>query len=97
MSTTGTKLKIQSFDVHGDRLDMGTRFERRIERSEKDMEYNGYSPDDVANAKKAQIAPLIYAGNDVENLHDILPDSIKPKEMQRLCGIRNDAAEARNS
>ena len=80
MSTKGPKLKIQSFDVHGDRLDMGKRFEKWIERFERDMEYNGCSPDDVANAKKAQMAPLIYAGNDVEDLHDTLPDPIKPEE-----------------
>ena len=72
-------MKIQSFDVHGDRLDMGKRFEKWIERFERDMEYNGCSPDDVANAKKAQMALLIYAGNDVEDLHDTLPDPLKPE------------------
>ena len=42
------------------------------------MEYNGCSPDSAANAKKAQMALLIYAGNDIEDLHDTLPDPIKP-------------------
>ena len=42
------------------------------------MEYNGCSPDSAANAKKAQMALLIYARNDIEDLHDTLPDPIKP-------------------
>ena len=48
------------------------------------MEYNGCSPDSAANAKKAQMALPIYAGNEVEDLHDTLPDAMKPE------GINND-------
>ena len=80
----GPKLKIQPFDVHGDRLDLGKRFEKWIERFERDMEYNGCPPDIAANAKKAQMALLIYAGNEVEDLHDTLPDPMKPE------GITNE-------
>ena len=52
VSTKGQQLKIQLFDVHGDRLDMRKRFEKCIERFERNMVYNGCSPDDIANAKK---------------------------------------------
>ena len=80
----GPKLKIQPFDVHGDRLDLGKRFEKWIERFERDMEYNGCCPDSAANTKKAQMALLIYAGNKIEDLHDTLHDPMKPE------GINND-------
>ena len=66
MSTKGPKVKIQAFDVHGDRLDSGKRFEKWIERFTREMKYNGCPPDTVENADMAQMALLIYAGNDVE-------------------------------
>ena len=80
----GPKLKIQLFDVHGDRLDLAKRFEKWIERFERDMEYNRFFPDIAANGKKARLALLIYAGNEVEDLHDTLPDPMKPE------GITNE-------
>ena len=75
----GPKLKIQPFDVHGDRLDLGKRFEKWLERFERELKYNGCSPETVTNADMAQMALLIYAGSDVEDLHDSLPEPVKPE------------------
>ena len=81
MSSKGPKLKIQPFDVHGQPLDSGKRFEEWIDRFERERKYNGCPPETETNAEIAQMALLIYAGTDVEDLHDTLPDPIKPEGM----------------
>ena len=77
MTTKGPKLKIQPFDMHGDRLDMGKRFEKWMDRFERELEYNGVSTEE--NSRVARMALLIYVGSDVEDLHDTLPDPVKPE------------------
>ena len=79
MMSKGPKLKIQPCDVHGDRLDLGKRFEKWLERFERELKYNWCSPETVTNADMAQMALLIYAGSDVEDLHDSLPEPVKPE------------------
>ena len=37
MARKGPKLKILPFDTHGDRLDLGKRWERWMERFERDL------------------------------------------------------------
>ena len=77
MTTKGPKLKIQPFDMHGDRLDMGKRFEKWMDRFERELEYNGVSTEE--NSRVARMALLIYVGSDVEDLHETLPDPVKPE------------------
>ena len=79
MATRGPRLKILTFDPHGDRFDLGKRWERWLERFERDLKYNGIEPSLSENSEKAQMALLIYAGAEVENIHDSLPILIKPE------------------
>lgn len=78
----GPKLKVLPFDPYGDRLDLGKRWEKWIERFERDLLYNGCSPRIAANSEKCQMALLIYAGTTVEDIHDSLPTPEKPEEVQ---------------
>ena len=81
MATKGPELKVQPFDIHGDRLTLGKRWERWMERFERDLTYNGCDPSEKDKAKTCQMALLIYAGMDVEDLHDTLPDVPKPADI----------------
>ena len=78
-STKGPKLKILPFDMHGDRLDLGKRWDKWFERFDRDFKYNGCDPSEKPNV--ARMALLIYAGTEVEDLHDTLPDPVKPEGM----------------
>ena len=75
----GPKLKIGLFDPYGDRLDLGKRWEKWIECFERDLRYNGVNPDLSTSSDTAQMALLIYAGPEVEDTHDSLPDPAKPE------------------
>ncbi len=68
----GPKLKVLPFDPHGDCSDLGKRWEKWFERFERDLKYNGCDPE--KDLKVAKMALLIYAGTDVEHLHDTLPE-----------------------
>ena len=57
MAEKGPKLKIERFDVHGDRLDLGRQFEKWIDRFEREIKYNGV--DLAEKADMAQMALLI--------------------------------------
>ncbi len=57
MATKGPKLKILPFGPHGELLSLGKRWERWLERFERDLKYNG----DAENSETAQMALLIYA------------------------------------
>jgi hypothetical protein len=81
MATKGLKLKILPFDPHGDRLNLGKRWERWLERFERDLEYNGCDPDEAENSETAQMALLIYAGIQVEDIHDSLPSPTRPSSV----------------
>ena len=81
MATKGPKLKITPFDPHGDRLNLGKRWERWLERFERDLKYNGCDPSDNDNNETAQMALLIYAGPQVEDIHDSLPSPTKPASV----------------
>ena len=78
MATKGPKLKILPIDPHGDRLNFGKRWERWLERFERDLKYNGCDPDKAEDSEIAQMALLIYAGIPVEDIHDSLPSSTRP-------------------
>ena len=41
-----------------------------MERFERDLKYNGCDPDEAGNSQTAQMALLIYAGSQVEDIHD---------------------------
>ena len=77
----GPKLKIGLFDPYGDRLDLGKRWEKWIERFERDLKYNRVNPDLPTSSDTAQMALLIYAGPEVEDIHDSLPDPVKPETV----------------
>ena len=79
MAAKGPKLKVAQFDLHGDRLDLGKRWEKWVDRFERDLKYNGIDPSVTGNATTAQMALLIYAGAEVEEIHDTLPTSVKPE------------------
>ena len=78
MATKGPKLKILPIDPHGDRLNLGKRWERWLERFERDLKYNGCDPDEAEDSEIAQMALLIYAGIPVKDIHDSLPSSTRP-------------------
>ena len=79
MTTRGPKLKISVFDPHGDRLDLGKRWKRWLERFERELKYNGIDPASPEKSEVAQMALLIYSGQDVEDIHDSLPTPVKPE------------------
>ena len=79
MATKGPKLKVLPFDPHGDRLDLGKRWEKWVERFERDLKYNGCDPSEQPEV--ARMALLIYAGTEVEDLHDTLPVPVKPEDI----------------
>ncbi|CAB4017079.1 kidney mitochondrial carrier 1-like [Paramuricea clavata] len=76
-ATKGPKLKVLPFDLHGDRLDLGKRWEKWFERFERDLEYNGCDPSKTPEI--AKMALLIYAGTEVEDLHATLPEPGRPE------------------
>ena len=76
MADKGPKLKISAFEPHGDRLDLGKRWEKWVSRFERDLKYNGVDPKEKAEV--AKMALLIYAGTEVEDIHDSLADVDKP-------------------
>ena len=77
MATKGPKLKIAPFNINGNRLDMGRSWSRWLERFEREFEYQGVSI--AAKPDIAKAALLIYAGEDVEDVHDSLPTMTKPE------------------
>ena len=44
MATRGPKLKISLFDTHEEIFELGRRWERWIERFERELRYNGIDP-----------------------------------------------------
>lgn len=86
MATKGPKLKITPFDPHGDRLNLGKRWERWLERFERDLKYNGCDPSDKEYSESAEMALLIYAGPQVEDIHDSLPWPTKPASVNTTDG-----------
>ena len=58
---------------------MGQQFDKWIDRFERELKYNGV--DLNAKADLAQMAFLIYAGPDVEEIHETLVDPPKPEGM----------------
>ena len=79
MTTRGPKLKISAFDPHGDRLDLGKRWKRWLEQFERKMKYNGIDPVSPEKNELAQMALLIYFGQAVKGIHDLLPTPVKPE------------------
>ena len=79
-SSKGPKLKVLPFDPHGDRLDLGKRWEKWFERFERDLKYNGCDPSKTPEI--AKMALLIYAGTEVEDLHDTLPEPGRPEGIE---------------
>ena len=77
MATKGPKLKIPVFEPHGDRLDLGRRWEKWVDRFKRELLYNGV--DAAEKPDMAQMALLIYAGTEVEDIHDSLPEPTKPE------------------
>ena len=71
MAQKGPKLKVPPFSMEGDRLTIGRQWERWVERFERDLRYNGVEPRDSNNVEICRMALLIYAGPDVEDLHDL--------------------------
>ena len=63
MATKGPKLKILPFDPHGDRLNLGKRWERWLERFERDLKYYGYDPNEAENSEIALMIKLLIISN----------------------------------
>ena len=76
----GPKLKLDPFDTRADRLQLGRSFERWLERFERELRYNGVKP--AEKPEMAQMALLIYAGTEVEDIHETLPNPTKPESVQ---------------
>ena len=76
----GPKLKIGPFDALGERMDIGKRWEKWIERFTRDLRYNGIDPNEKPEV--GQMALLIYAGTEVEDIHDSLPEPVKPEGVE---------------
>ena len=72
-------MKIERFDIQGDRLDLVRQFEKWIERFERELLYNGVDITD--KAELAKMALLIYAGPDVEDIYATLSDPPKPENI----------------
>ena len=81
MASKGPKLKILPFDPHRDRLDLGKRWERWMERFERDLKYNRCDPNEADNNQTAQMALLIYAGPQVDDIHNSLRLPTKPADV----------------
>ena len=79
MAEKGPKLKILPFDVTTSRLEAGRAWNRWIDRFERDLAYNGV--DQAAKPQIAKAALLIYGGQELEDLHDTLPEATKPEGM----------------
>ena len=77
MAEKGPKLKILPFDVTTSRLEAGRAWKRWIDRFERDLAYNGV--DAAAKPQIAKAALLIYGGQELEDLHDTLPEATKPE------------------
>ena len=69
------------FDPHSDRLDLGKRWKKWLERFERELKYNGIDPASPEKSEVAQMALLIYSGQYVEDIHDSLPTPVKPEGM----------------
>ena len=79
MENKEPKLKIEPFDVTGDRLDMGRSWSRWLERFQRELAYQGVVIGEKPDL--AQAALLIHSGVAVEDIHDSLPDPPKPEGM----------------
>mgnify|MGYP002803996170 CR=1 FL=1 len=77
-ATKGPKLIVLPFDPYGDRLNLGKRWDKWFERFERDLKYNGCDPSKTPEI--AKMALLIYAGTEVEDLHDTLPTPDRPED-----------------
>lgn len=88
-ATKGPKLKVLPFDPHGDRLDLGKRWEKWFERFERDLKYNGCDPSKTPEI--AKMALLIYAGTEVEDLHGcttLCQNQADQKAQRKKTGLR---------
>ena len=81
MATRGPKLKILPFEPYGDRLNLGKRWEKWSARFERDIKYNGIDLAEAGNSDIVKMVLLMCAGNDLEDLHDTIPDVIKPENV----------------
>ena len=80
----GPKLKINAFDIEGDRINIGMRWEKWVSRFERELLYNGCCK--KTKGPIAQMALLIYAGHEVEDIHDSLPQQVKPEGTPAMSG-----------
>ena len=62
---------------------MGRKWEKWVERFERELKYKGIYLSSNDNSAMSQMALLIYAGTEVEGLHDTLPAPITPENMTR--------------
>ena len=81
MAEKGPKLKILPLDVTTSRLEAGRAWNRWIDRFERDLAYNGVSQTDKPQIAKAAL--LIYGGQELEDLHDTLPEATKTGRYNR--------------
>ena len=79
MATRGPKLQISPFDVTEDRLDCGRLWSRWVERFERELIYHGVEVSTKPDLARAAL--LIHAGIAVEDIHDSLPDMVKPENI----------------
>lgn len=75
----GPKLKTGPFEVHGSRLDLGKRWQKWLTRFERELKYSGVKL--TTDSEIAQMALLIYVGTEAEEIHDSLPEPVKPETV----------------
>ena len=91
MATRGPKLQISPFDVTEDRLYCGRLWSRWVERFERELIYNRVEVS--TNPDLARAAILIHAFDPLvaisiskiialEDIHDSLPDMVKPENIE---------------
>ena len=78
MATKGPKLKVSPFEMAGDRLSLGRKWKKWLDRFERDLLYNGIDAANKDNSAMCHMALLMHVGGDVEDLHDVLADVQKP-------------------
>ena len=64
-----------------------------FERFERDLKNNGCDPE--KDPKVAKMALLIYAGTDVEDLHDTLPEPARPEGMEESAWTDYEKSKAK--
>ena len=95
MASKGPKLRCLPFDPHGDRVYLGKRWEKWLECFERELYYNGVDPNESVNSGIARMAKLMHVDYEVEDIHDTLPENVKPKGVDDEHWMEYDQSKAK--